>query len=219
MYATEAMGVFTLLERAVAGGRPVYRNQRDRYLYYWPPSAGWRIADNYTDRAAAEHSAVASFSGGAAACPTDASSWRVWSPSRHWFEPGVSTRCQLGPPRAADEYAASASRADEPPPPLAPPPPPAQSGPRVEWWVPLVIVLSLLVCIFSITAICCFSLVLTVWKRPSHAVGRPEVNKSRAARALRALDSSSCFSSAVAGSVRFAGVAGAEKASAVQEAL
>jgi len=213
-----AIGTFMLQEKVWVGGMPVYRNHRHKwYIYYSDTFSLWLIADaeKYDiDRAAA--GGEASFSRTVpGVCPTDAqsSSWKEWSGSA-WLDRDMRVKCE-------SDLLSSALG-------LAPPPPPRpnESGMRFEWWVPFVIALGLLICLVATIGICCFSVVHTFWRGQAHQLGRPEFwssssnSKSRLARAMRAMDSSSVFYNSCSGAVRVAGQAGAEnKAVGLEDAL
>ena len=69
------MGLFQLQIALTAGGKAVYKNKEDQYLYYWPDFSNWRISANYTTSKAG----VTSTSATDTVCPQQSSGWQEYA--------------------------------------------------------------------------------------------------------------------------------------------
>ena len=66
------MGLFRLQPELIAGGKAVYKNSNDQFLYYWPKYADWLISADYKQ----DKAGVGSYSGTGTACPQDSTDWK-----------------------------------------------------------------------------------------------------------------------------------------------
>ena len=80
------MGLYARVPNVTQGGRPVYRNVKANYLYYWPANGQWAIGPDY-----ASDTIGARSSGSAPAlCPHVATGWQVFF-NGEWVRPNSAS--------------------------------------------------------------------------------------------------------------------------------
>lgn len=93
----DSMGIFTKQNVSLTehqDGRPVYRNEHDKYLFFWRKDMQWQIGDAY------DNSDCVAFSSCTSTCPTEASHWFLWDGS-DWSDAAPVTIKQAQAPLVA----------------------------------------------------------------------------------------------------------------------
>ena len=68
------MGLYARVPNVTQGGRPVYRNVKANYLYFWPANGAWGIGSDY----ASDPIGARSSGSAPALCPHLATGWQVF---------------------------------------------------------------------------------------------------------------------------------------------
>jgi len=72
-------GLFTMIDEMIVNEHPVYINENEEYLYYWPEYSDWRIGNNYSSATAGIRS-----NNNKAGCPELFDSWSLYTPANEW---------------------------------------------------------------------------------------------------------------------------------------
>eukprot|EP00930_Biecheleria_cincta_P004230 TRINITY_DN105129_c0_g1_i1.p1 TRINITY_DN105129_c0_g1~~TRINITY_DN105129_c0_g1_i1.p1 ORF type:complete len:468 (-),score=93.77 TRINITY_DN105129_c0_g1_i1:112-1515(-) len=93
----DSMGIFTKQEVCLTenqDGRPIYKNEHGKYLFFWRNDLQWQIGDAY------DNSDCVAFSSCTSTCPTEASHWFLWDGS-DWSDAARVTINQAQAPLVA----------------------------------------------------------------------------------------------------------------------
>jgi hypothetical protein len=82
----DCMGLYARVPNVTQGGRPVYRNVKANYLYFWPASGQWGIGSDY----ASDPIGARSSGSAPALCPHVAAGWQVFY-NGEWVRPSSAS--------------------------------------------------------------------------------------------------------------------------------
>lgn len=79
------------------GGRPIYKNSKGSYLYFWSATGNWLVSADYKLDGACLVSSIEEHTW----CPSRATGWKLYHDGELHWDSKISVREAVGPPRAA----------------------------------------------------------------------------------------------------------------------